>query len=612
MLRQGFAKSLFYEREQKSPWLYKSKKESPWPFLNELLNQGTITYLDLSLAHQLLKQEKQASQHLAVFICHLFLAAKKGHLCVKIGSDSMQPDIASIWESEENCLSDQTKSAINQFIIDGSRNIPPTLCSLDTPSNKPLCVHRDLFYLQRHWILESQLLENLKAHLAMPSELCFDKKNIQAAVSAMTQKGELLAEQAEAIMKCMGSSLTLITGGPGTGKTYTAGQLIKVLWNGLTPEQRTNCQIVLAAPTGKAAANLQKSLGQAVALLEDLPKLQAKTLHLLLGIKSADSTLKSFLIPLSADIVVIDESSMIDVKMMGYLLQALKPGSRLILLGDQYQLPSVEAGSIFYDLIQLAKTNKLISYAELKTCLRTDLQSILKLARHVNQGDVNDALTCLDLPGIKKFELDNNSQKSFVDNMKDAFPSFKQQELDPSEILNSFNQIRILSPLRKGNFGIEILNHQILQQIVKHAPTSGWMAIPIMVVTNDYKMDLFNGETGVLMRKLPLKGPCLEDYALFPARNPSEQPRRLSSLILPKFEHAYCLSVHKSQGSEFDKVVLVMTEGSEVLGREMLYTAITRARHSIDIHANDQVLIKTIQQQGRRHSGIQARIGDIQ
>jgi exodeoxyribonuclease V alpha subunit len=620
MLRQGLAKNLFFENEKRFPWLFKEKKESPWPSLNDLLTKRIISYLDLLLVHNLLNlktAELGPSQELALFICHLLLSAKKGHLCVKIEADKISPAIEAIWESDDEIpLSESMIKTLNQMVLDGSQNVPSSLLSKIPTENrlhKPLCVYKNLFYLQRHWVLESQLIQHLKRHLSISPEFKLDPHMIQSELSRMTQEGVLLQEQAEAILKCTHSSFALITGGPGTGKTYTAGQLIKVIWNGLSPELRTNCQIVLAAPTGKAAANLQKSLGNATSSIEGLPKLQAKTLHSLLGIKSSDSSIKSSLSTLSADIVVVDESSMIDVKMMGYLFKALKLGSRLILLGDQFQLPSVEAGSIFYDLIQVAKKSDLIPCTELKKCLRVELQSILQLAQCVNQGKAHEVLALISqntIPGIGNLQLPEGkgqAQKAFIEMVKKVFPTFVKETFTASEILNSFNTLRILSPLRKGLFGVDELNQLILQQIYKQAPSSGWLAIPIIVVTNDYKMDLFNGETGVLMRKLPYKGASLDDYALFPARNPHEPPRRFSSLILPKFEYAYCLSVYKSQGSEFDRVILVLPEGSEIFGREMLYTAITRAKCQIDIYATSEVLKNTIQQQGTRLSGLQIR-----
>ena len=137
---------------------------------------------------------------------------------------------------------------------------------------------------------------------------------------------------------------------------------------------------------------------------------------------------------------------------------------------------------------------------------------------------------------------------------------------------------------------------------------NGWIAIPIMIATNDYRQELFNGETGVLIRRLPFNQLDLKIMLFFLLDKRMVQVRRLSALLLPKYEFAYCLSVHKSQGSEFDRVVLVLPEGSELFGREVFYTAITRARKSIEIYGSDVVILKTVMQQGVRLSGIEQRL----
>ena len=129
-----------------------------------------------------------------------------------------------------------------------------------------------------------------------------------------------------------------------------------------------------------------------------------------------------------------------------------------------------------------------------------------------------------------------------------------------------------------------------------------------MITVNDYRQELFNGETGVLIRRLPVEMGSSEDYALFAPRQEGDQVRRLSALQLPQFELAYCLSVHKSQGSEFDRVILVLPDGSEMFGREVFYTAITRARKSLEVYGSDQVILKTVERQGIRLSGIQSRV----
>ena len=362
MQRQGFAKKQFAEAYQRTPWLSFSKHHSTqhqWPFLELFLVQHRVTYLDYDLTHRLLRNYPLVGQEVALFICHLILAAKEGHLCVQLSQDGLNPSVLQLWKNEEGCpLSSDEARTITQLMLAGVTQIPEELIThLDQKThqapNTPLCREHSHFYLQRFWVYETLFMKNLKKHLHMAPSLQFNGNDLKKLVS---QEKKLLEEQREAIVEGCSNALTIITGGPGTGKTYTAGYLIKIFWQLLTKEQKTSCEIMVAAPTGKAAANLQASLAKVKATEEDFPPVQAKTLHALLDLKH--SSFPKDPIRLSADLIVVDESSMIDIRMMASLFEALKPGSRLILLGDKHQLPAVEAGSVFVDLIELQRSKR--------------------------------------------------------------------------------------------------------------------------------------------------------------------------------------------------------------------------------------------------------------
>ena len=554
---------------------------------------------------------------MALFLCHLILAAKSGHLCVRITKEELHPSVEQLWQNEEGKLptADEVQK-LTHFIYEGMQKLPSHLltailepfCLLP---HTPICRLGDDFYLQRHWIYETQFLKYFKMHLQTPPVWMIDEKKVNLSIDQLYQNKKLLEAQAQAIRQACLNSLTLVTGGPGTGKTYTAGHLIKVFWEHLTEEQKRTCQIALAAPTGKAAANLQRSLSKAVP--EDFPPIQAKTLHALLGLKQGVSL--DEINRLTVDLLVVDESSMIDVRMMAYLFEALKPGSRIILLGDRYQLASVEAGSVFADLVQLQQSTSdlTIPCTQLTVCLRAELSSLVDFARLVNQGEAEKVLTYLNQTfdlGIKRLHLPKETkeaQRALLAYVLPYFSAKVQRGQKDEQLLELFHTIRLLSPMRKGPFGSEALNQLMWQHISQTAARKGQLAIPIMISTNDYRQELFNGETGVLIRKLPLEASGVDDYALFPSRQAEGQVRRLPALLLPKYEYAYCLSVHKSQGSEFDHVILILPEGSELFGREVFYTAVTRARKQIEIYGSDEVIFKTVKQQGGRLSGIGKR-----
>jgi exodeoxyribonuclease V alpha subunit len=199
------------------------------------------------------------------------------------------------------------------------------------------------------------------------------------------------------------------------------------------------------------------------------------------------------------------------------------------------------------------------------------------------------------------------AQYQIIQKTLESFSYDVKSSLDEKDLLNQSQSFRLLSPLRHGPFGFDTLN-QLIWNAVSKCLHSDWIAIPIIIISNDHKEELFNGDTGILIRKLPLQPVSSDDYALFQGRNGQRSIRKLPAALLPRYEYAYCLSVHKSQGSEFDHVSLVLPQGASHMGREVLYTAVTRARKQIDIHTTDEILLETIENQALRQSGISTRI----
>ncbi len=643
MKQPGLAKEQFFKSFQRIPWNQSkaSTLGNDWPLFNYYLSQKKISYFDYILTQRLLKPFPAVSEEAAFFICHLIMSAKDGHLCLKISNNTVFPSVNHLWKSETGQpLSDKEAEELSAYIQKGSHSVPRELISqvesvqpnlemaIGTGFNcwpqTPVCHFNQCFYLQRHWIYESLFLNYLDRHLQTTPSLQIDLDQINSELQFMHLNGEINGEQLQAILQALTHSLSLITGGPGTGKTYTAGKLIRIFWENLLPADRLTCQIALAAPTGKAAANLQRSLSNAVSDLKDFPLLQAKTLHALLNLNQSNTPTY-----LNADLILIDESSMIDIKVMSHLFKSLKEGARLILLGDPYQLPSVEAGNAFIDLNRLSGVNPNISSTHLLTCLRTELTSIVDFAQQVKNGEAEEAMIILNQSntGIKRLHFNEDpkkAQKELIAYIANFFPCHFNLETTIGSGFNdikkikslfqAFNSIRLLSPMRKGFFGVDVLNQLIWQSLSQNslnpdpiALNSQWLAVPILITTNDYRQDLFNGETGLLVRKLPLKKFSPEDFAIFADRNQEGSMRKIASILLPKYDLAYCLSVHKSQGSEFERVVLALPEGAESFGREVFYTAITRARQQIEIYGSDSTISKTILQQEIRLSGILER-----
>lgn len=564
----GFAQKLFLEKGGKSFWRASPKSEDTLQDLDE------GAYIDSVLIEQLLQDHPEIDEKVAQLIYRLSAAAREGHLCLEYADPI---------------------------------NLPPSLIThysadhLNNPSfpTTPLCRFENLFYLQRYWVQETLFIQSLLRMIEFSPTLKIDALKVQERLDALQNDKKLLPEQAQAIFAASQQGLTIISGGPGTGKTYTAGLLFNILWS--LVENPESCQTAFAAPTGKAAANLSGSLAKAFG-----KEVEVKTLHSLLGIGSH----KDEEVVLSADLVLVDECSMIDANMMGKLLASIKPGARLILLGDKHQLPPVEAGSLFADMMAyLERIGR--PATELKTCLRVELQEIIECADRINSGNSEGFVEMIQAGKVAHYPLPLEGslfpyQQKLFSRVESLFPILKPDHATPSELLKLFDKFRLLSPLRKGPLGVDEINSYLFRQLMKKVPEGTEMVIPIMIAQNDKRLELSNGEVGVLVSKKGHQG--VGDYALFPQKNSLEtNPRQFPSLLLPRYEYAYCLSVHKSQGSEFERILLLMPTGSERFGREVLYTAVTRARKALEIWANIETLTQTISQQKTRMSGVLSR-----
>lgn len=541
--------------------------------LQSLYAQGYFAYIDLALAEKYAKNESQSA-----LIAYLSLAIRNGHLCVKL-NPSLQPS-PDLLDSSEMGISNDDLNRLEQALIQGTVNC-----------EDPIINDNKSFYFKRYWSKETAFIEHVQQLENSRPSLTF---------SSLILSSELLAEQADAIRLACQQSLTIICGGPGTGKTFTAGQMIRHFWQAMTPQQQQSCRIAIAAPTGKAAANLQKSLNRAVGDLDHFKMITAKTLHALLGIKFDGQRKWDAPQFLSADIVIVDECSMIDVDLMTQLFAAIKPGARLILLGDKYQLPSVEAGSLFADLMDARP----MFSVELKQCMRSELKGILNLSRAVKEGQAETAYNVLtDGEGVSLLDLNETALLDY------AFSLFPQKyATDSIELLNSFNKFKVLSALRRGQLGADEFNLQLHKRALQKISSGDRLIEPIMLTSSDSHLELFNGETGVLIRHQAKNHPecSVGDYALFFDQNGNV--RQIPALILPKYEYAYCLSVHKSQGSEFDHVLYLMPKGTECFGREVFYTAVTRSRRKLEIWGEKTIFDQTIHRSSKRISGIQERL----
>jgi exodeoxyribonuclease V alpha subunit len=394
----------------------------------------------------------------------------------------------------------------------------------DIPPSPYIHHEEGRFYLKKNYLFETQILAAL-------SNLTIAVKPLDIAPPS-----SLNLEQQNAFRLALTAPLTIIAGGPGTGKTYLTSHIVSAF-------KQNHFQVVLVAPTGKATARLK-------AFNPDIPSF---TLHALLGLGYSSRQTTS----IAADLIIVDESSMIDAELLSLFLTSLRPGQRVVFLGDKHQLPPIESGSVFADLIDLLPT------AHLRTSLRSDRAEILDLAAQILKGSP----------------------------IKPHRPLSRQFLIDQALSCGSM----ILSPLREGLFGVNALNDEIFQLHLSRLKPNEKLRVPILITRTDYAKQLYNGEMGILWRT--------KEKILFAEFG----SRQIPASALPPYELAYVLSVHKSQGSEFDDVTIALPPGSEEFGREMVYTALTRAKHSAILCGDEEILTKTLAKTTARMSGLKER-----
>lgn len=505
---------------------------------------------------------------------------------------------------------------------------------------KPFVLFNGKYYMKRYFQYETRILEKIQQMASNQEELenrldfLKNSEVFMNLVSSRDVAREVDLQLFASVMAFL-QNFCIITGGPGTGKTTTLAKVLTLLLS-----KNKDLKISLAAPTGKAAMRMEETLKSnpsiPIELKETFQNLKASTIHRLLGTINLEPNFKHHSgNPLNSDVVIIDEASMIDVALFAKLLDAIGPDTCLILVGDQNQLASVEAGSLFGDLCSSVEQqnsfstdflNLLQAIADsgqgfsvsLKTVERPSLIQNHLVALKYSYRFRNDKLIGL----LSKAIIDGNQDevKSILiqssesdevtfdpDYQENIFKDFAAKyieyiaEKDISTALKKLNSIRVLAAIRMGKQGIYELNRKIesilFSQNLIRPNSEFYENRPVLVTKNYHDLKLFNGDVGIVR----------DGKVWFPN---GDGVRPIAPGFIAEVETVFAMTIHKSQGSEFDEVLMVLPKSEEIgiLTRELLYTGITRAKNKLIIQGSNEVLQSAIQKQVKRSSGVKERL----
>lgn len=564
--------------------------------LSPFREAGLIDALDAQLAQLLSRISGTSDGHLELAIALASQAVRRGHACV----DLEKP----IWPWPSELPLPKPEELLQRVRVADSVGRP------GGPA-KPLILMEDRWlYLRRYWRYEENLAQ-LLAERRIPSgnHLTEGLSAIVAQIFGHFTGSDLEAdEQAQAVLKAATQRLCLLTGGPGTGKTTSVVRLLAVLLTA-QPELR----IALAAPTGKAALRIQDAITTARERLPVPPEIakaiptNASTLHRLLGYQNGRVSFQYHREnPLPYDVVVVDEASMIDLPLAAKLLDAMSPEARLVLVGDREQLPSVEVGAVFSDLCaeecrlpraRLRLNHRFQADSGIGALAEAIRAADLSQVAHVLADETTSQLSRLELPSASRL------RESLLHELEPVLAALRNSD-EPETVFEALSSRRVLCALRHGPYGSEAINHAI-ENALHSGARWGWRAgQPILITENDYSLELFNGDAGVI---LPRNGRL---FACF--RGPAGEYRYLPPDRLPAHEPAYALTVHKSQGSEFSQIHLILPPGdSPILTRELLYTAVTRAKEAVHIHGSMDVLAAALSRPLGRMTGLRHQLARL-
>lgn len=637
--------------------------------LAELKKNGIITPLNYHFARMIHEKQQpygytSLQQNLAVLLAALMsFHTQKGNSCLLLSGQSDKNLFDLNYAKSQREYLDAIMQKIERISPLAWAEALRGHCAFSENPEQiaPMLFQGERLYFYRYWLAENRLARYIKQAVTQP----LNNLNTAQDRLIMQRLYPLQAPidwQALAVAGALNRRFYVISGGPGTGKTHTVARLLAGLQLKQNALGLNALNIALAAPTGKAASRLKESIAKNLLdakeglisqfeptsdeyqiILNNVPTV-ASTLHRLLGISPFSEKPKYHARnPLPYDLLVLDEASMIDLHLMEKLIEALDDKTRLILLGDENQLASVEAGAIMgelgalkggYSQAQRDYFNAVTGY-ELPPQNVTPISDALcrlvhsrrfadyphigELAELVNEKKALESWECFArLAGLTHFAYESNPTAVIAQKAAEYYEAYlnlvQQRVADPysvsvEKIFNAFQAVRFLSALRVGNLGVENLNEVVAQKLkqcglVQFGQSSeNYYGKPLLITENAAQYHIFSGDIGIIL--------------------PDEQGQRrvyfdslaeggylnISPNRLPAYEVGYVMTVHKSQGSEFDHTLLILPQQlSPVLCKELIYTAITRAKKAFSLFGDEAVWLKAVSKQIQRQSGLKAQL----
>ena len=545
------------------------------------LSTTPFSRLDLAFAEFITQRCHLDTQQKIIFknlIALLSFEQSQGHSCLQINEKDQQLVLAS--------------GLALSIDLNATENKPL----------QPLIIEANCLYTHRYWHYETQLALQLKELLTINYQI----SDLEVALThyfPTPADMQTIDWQREAAKMALTKAFAMVTGGPGTGKTTTVVKILALLQQ--LSEQPLH--IALAAPTGKAAMRLQESIGQSKQSLNCEEKLkqlipeEVTTLHRLLGSKPPPSPYFKHNSdnPLPYDVIVIDEASMVDLALMSKLVDALKQNARLILLGDKDQLASVESGSVLADLTTTLKDHTI----ELLKSHR--FGGVIKaLATAVNQQQGTKAWELLKIDGEIIGLLEINII-DYITQKQATFLNLVQQQADFRDIYSAFNKFQVLCSNRNGKHGVNEINYLVEKKL--RLSGHWYNGKPVMITENNVATQLYNGDIGLCLRDKTQQGKLMIYFL-----SADNSIKKILPSRLPSHETVFAMTIHKSQGSEFEEVLIALPDSlNPVLTKELIYTGITRAKKTVKIAAKKEIFIRSIAQKVARYGGLRTKINHL-